>query len=283
MSLAKRSDSRIRATRPARYRWLGVVVFPYRLRHQLLCGADGLGRRLGGWWNWLGVALLVGALPVFLDHFTGFYANRWLTPILVLPILLAAVVRDSSLHAFVVLGGMLWAHCASMIALAMWAPDQWKSIFPPGAEYWEVTRHWVDTGESEEYQLSYWVPGHIQLAVAVVFYTYCSLGLITLWQGFHEVDLMNLYVSQMWLHSDYSLGVLCLAWHPWSVCRGIGFVFLTYELVSWSFQHMTGTQLSCFRSRLARWVLGIGFLLLDMGVKYVMLEPVRQVLERAMV
>ena len=115
----------------------------------------------------------------------------------------------------------------------------------------------------------------------MVFYTYCSLGLITLWHGFHEVDLMNLYVSQLWLHSDGSLGVILLGWHPWSICRGIGFVVLTYELVSWSFEHLCGKTISTRRSRINRWGLGFGFLALDMVVKYTMLESVRLVLHQS--
>lgn len=264
-----------------RSRWLGIVVIPSRMRQQLIRAISELNCNLDRPWKWLLIATIVGAVPVVMDHLSGYHISRWLTPILILPLLLGSVVRDSCLYAFMVLGGMLVAHCLTMIGLSTLAPEHWAEIFPPGYQYWEVTKQWVVTGKSQEYQLDYWVPGHIQLALAMVFYTYCSLGLITLWHGLHEVDLMNLYVTQMWLHSDGSFGVVAFAWHPWSVCRGVGFVLVTYELVSLSFQHLTRTRLSNRQARLKRWGLGIGFLLLDMLMKYMLLESVRQVLERA--
>ena len=261
--------------------WLGIEILSARMRRQLFHSVSKLSNWLDASWKWLLLALMIGALPVVLDHLTGYHLSRWLTPVMVLPLLLAAVQRDSLYYAFLVLGGMLFSHSLTMIALAVHAPEHWSGIFPPGVQYWEVTREWLLTGESKEYQLSYWVPGHLQLAFAMVFYTYCSLGLITLWHGFHEVDLMNLYVSQLWLHSDGSLGVILLGWHPWSICRGIGFVVLTYELVSWSFEHLCGKTISTRRSRINRWGLGFGFLALDMVVKYTMLESVRQVLHQS--
>jgi hypothetical protein len=122
------------------------------------------------------------------------------------------------------------------------------------------------------------LPAHVQLLGGVVLFAYTSLGLVPFWEGFYQVDLMNGYVSQLVLHSHNPWTALGLGWHPWSICRGIGFCVITFEMCSISLGRLTGAPLSTCSRRRARWLAGLGFLLLDTALKYILLEPVRMVL-----
>jgi hypothetical protein len=104
---------------------------------------------------------------------------------------------------------------------------------------------------------------------------YLSLGLVPLLQGLYELDLMNFYVGRLLAHARGPSPVLLLAWHPWSVCRGVGFLFVTFELASLSLARLTGVPLSTPQRRLTRWGLGVGFLILDAGIKWSCSERVR--------
>jgi hypothetical protein len=262
----------------ARYRWLWLFALPYALRKQILTVPCRLTRWLGPAWAWAGVGAILGAVPVGIDLLLGTYSSWLVSPVLVFPLLLGAAARDRTLRGIALLAGMGVAHSVATITLAALAPAYWAELLPEGAAYWERSRHWILTGESEEYQLSWWLPGHLQLLAAVVGFAYLSLGLTPLWQGLYELDLMNYYVSQLLVSSADPATALLLGWHPWSVCRGIGFLFLTFELTSFSLERMTATPLSTRRKRLGRWVVGLSFLAGDMLIKYLALEPVRQLL-----
>ena len=150
-------------------------------------------------------------------------------------------------------------------------------MFPPGTEYWAETRLWIETGQSKVYDVGAWVPFHLQLAAVMVVWGYLSLGLVPLLQGLHELDMMNVYVGRLLATAEPGPG-LVFAWHPWSLCRGVGFLFITYELASLSLARLTGERLSTSSRRWWRWGLGVGFLGLDVVIKFFCLEPVRQVL-----
>jgi hypothetical protein len=252
------------------------------MRRQLLAGLWRLGEPLGSVPMWAAVGMLLGVLPVVTDWLIGWYTSWLVTPFLVLPLLLAAVVRDSTARGVALLGGMILAHSVATIALAVVAPEYWAQLFPEGAAYWDKTRRWVVTGQSEEYQIGWWLPAQFQLFFAVVAYTYVSFGLIPLWQGLFEVDLMNCYVSRLLINANDPVAALAVGWHPWSLSRGVGFLILTVELTSFSLERLTGTPLSTRRKRLTRWLAAGVFLVGDLVIKYFSLEPVRQVLENSL-
>jgi hypothetical protein len=170
------------------------------------------------------------------------------------------------------------AHSVLVIGLAALDPVGLAVIFPDGEAYWEQSREWIVSGASREYQPGWWLPAHFQLLAAMAAFTYTSLGLISLWQGFHEVDLMNFYVGALLAHSRHPGVALTVGWHPWSVCRGLGYLVLTFEVASFSLQRLTGVPLSPTGRRWRRWLAGLALLLLDGLLKYTLLEPVRQVL-----
>ena len=259
-------------------RWLWCIAPHPRFRENLLRGARHLADRVGPLPVWILWGALLGVAPVLFDFLTHWYTHWLVTPILMLPFLLAAVAGDRAVAGMSLLVSMLVSHCAVSILLAAWAPEVWGEVFPAGADYWDKSHLWITTGQSEEYQLGWWLPAHLQLAGGMVLLTYLSMGLIPLWQGFHEIGLMNFYVGRLVAHSNDSALAIAVGWHPWSVCRGIGYLFLTYEITSLSFAHFTGTSLSTPGGRRLRWLLGITFLVADAVLKYHYLDSVRQVL-----
>ena len=100
--------------------------------------------------------------------------------------------------------------------------------------------------------------------------------------GFHEVDLMNADVSQLLLHSHDPWTALALGWHPWSLCRGVGYMFVIFEVSSLSLSWLLGVSLSTPAG--AGPLAGRpGFLLADGILKYHMLEFVRQTLQENLI
>ena len=61
---------------------------------------------------------------------------------------------------------------------------------------------------------------------------------------------------------------LAVGWHPWSLCRGLGYGLLTFEVVSYSYQRLTGSTVSTPRRRAWRWALGLALLVLDGMLKW---------------
>ncbi|MEL6182457.1 MAG: hypothetical protein AAFS10_26105 [Myxococcota bacterium] len=62
----------------------------------------------------------------------------------------------------------------------------------------------------------------------------------------------------------------------WSILRGLGYLFITFEVTSLSLQHFLGTELSPKRTRLMRWSAGLAFLLGDALAKLLLLDVIRQ-------
>src|SRR5262249_10273726 len=131
---------------------------------------------------------------------------------------------------------------------------------------------------SREYDPGWWLPAHVQLLAGMVLFCYTSLGLIPLWQGLYEVDLMNFYVGRLIAHSHAPGLALAVGWPPWSLGRGVGYLFLTYEVTAWSFTGLTGAPPSRPSGRRWRWGLGLAFLGLDVLLKAFFLEDVRRLL-----
>jgi hypothetical protein len=258
--------------------WLGPWGLPDAVGRRLLHSAQHLGERLQSWPWWLALGLVLGTVPLLLDFWLGFSSHRLVTGLLVTPLLLAAVARDWQGRGIVLLLVTFAAHNVLTILLAAFYPNGLAPVCPDGAAYWEESRTWILTGESQKYDLGWWLPAHFQWLGVMVVFTYTSLGLVPVWRGLYEVDLMNFYVGRLLAHSDAPAVILALGWHPWSLCRGVGYLFLTYEIASLSLARLTSVSLSSWRRRLGRWLIGLTFLMLDGLLKYLCLEPVRQVL-----
>jgi hypothetical protein len=258
--------------------WLGPLRLRERTARNLLAGARALADRLGPWPVWLLAGVVLGTAPVLFDYALGACTYRQATGLLLIPLLVAAAAREWPGRGLTLLAATFAAHSLLVIALAAHDPARLSVVCAGGEDYWQRSRAWITTGVSEEYDLAWWVPAHCQLLAAMALLTYVSLGLVPVWQGLYEVDLMNFYVGRLLADSDAPGPGLVLGWHPWSVCRGIGYLLLTYEVVSLSLSRLTGERLCTAAARRRRWALGLLFLLADGLVKFFCLEPVRQVL-----
>jgi hypothetical protein len=172
------------------------------------------------------------------------------------------------------------AHCAVVVALANAAPKSAAPLLPDAEDYWHKQITWIETGEDPEYELSAWVPAHVQLLGGTVLFSFTSFGAIAFYEGFYEVDLMNYYSARLITHSSNQPLALLTGWHVWSLLRGIGYLFITFEVISLALQFFSGRAVSTRRARALRWTLGLSFILADGIVKALCLEPVREQLFR---
>ncbi len=258
--------------------WIWPVRLPPRMASGAFQAAHALGEWLRPWYRSLAAGLLIGALPLLLDYATGAATCRILTALMLTPLLLGAVARDSPGQGLALVGSVFGMHSALVLVLAAHDPVWLGQILPGGVDYWERSRSWITTGVSREYELAWWVPSHLLIFAGVNLFGYLSLGWLVFWEGLYQVDLMNYYVAQLIVHSPNPGWALLVGWHPWSLCRGIGCFLVVFEVASLSFQRLTGVPLSPPGRRCRRWLAGFAFFLLDGVVKYALLEVVRQVL-----
>ncbi|MBC8289386.1 MAG: hypothetical protein H8E37_03625 [Planctomycetes bacterium] len=257
-------------------------IWPFRFSPKLRGQLNQLSLRLDGWFQYpvrvLVACLLIGLLPVGASVLLNMPVDRPLTATALTPLLVASARRDSVFLGLGILAVVFVAHCAAMISVTAFAPETLAAIFPDGAKYWDESRHWIVTGENPEYELKSWVPAHFVLAASGAFLTYTSLGFVLIWEGLFQVDLMNVYVGNLVTHSESVWLALALGWHPWSVCRGVGFLLIGYEVCSFSLERLLGLPLSTRRRRILRWSFGLGFLVLDGTLKFFLLDTVQQIL-----
>jgi hypothetical protein len=265
----------------------GTWIWPLRAPASLRATAWSMAttsERLTQGWRWVPAATLAGTVPFLLSYWHGHAWHGVVSGYLLTFLLLGTLREDRALKGVALLGLGFLAHCALAIVISAHDPAGAAACMGPDPElgvesYWADQQRWITTGEDPEYEPAAWVPAHFQLLAAMIGLSYLSLGLIPLWQGFAEVDLMNFYVAQLIGTSHSTLTALALGWHAWSLARGICYTVFVYELASWSFARLTGRDPAPRSSRISRWVIGLAFFALDCGLKYSMLEAVRVGLE----
>ncbi|MFN0055636.1 MAG: hypothetical protein ACKV0T_26100 [Planctomycetales bacterium] len=228
------------------------------------------------WPRLIVAATLIGALPIGLGALCG---SGWHQPLSALP--LAAVVwscarRGDWRQGMASLAVAFLVHSLVALGLASQAPAIAAEIFPDAEAYWQRQQVWIQTGRDPEYELRGWGPAHVQLACGTTLYSFTSLGVVTLAQGFYEVDLMNYYNARLWDQSRSGVRSLFWGWHVWSLLRGLGYVILTYEVVALAVGFFSGERIRGWSDRLRRAAVGAGCLIADAGTKWLMLDVVRR-------
>src|SRR5262249_38927000 len=155
---------------------------PASVGAQTLYRARLLGDWLGPWPWWAVAGALIGALPCLLEWATNWPCAKLISSCLLTPLLVAAVARDSLGRALAAIATAFAAHSAIVIALAACRPEVPARTMPAAVAYWQESHLWITTGMSREYDLSWWLPAHLQWLAAVSAFTYLSLGLVTFWQ-----------------------------------------------------------------------------------------------------
>lgn len=258
--------------------WLDFLRPPRSMRKQLLSVSLRVNDCIGALWRWPLIGVLFGVLPLFADYLLGWSLHQWITPLAVLPVLVAAAARDAWLRGVGFMAALLASHCTLAVALSAYDPERMALVLPGGQDYWIKSHRWICGFENPEYHPSSWLPAQIQLLASFLLYGLVSLGAAPLWQGFHELGLMNFYVGRLAAHSDDPALAVLLGWHPWSLCRGLGYLLLTFEVCSLALAWLTATELSTRSRRLARWGLGLSFLALDVVIKYYSMGAIRELL-----
>lgn len=167
------------------------------------------------------------------------------------------------------------AHSVLVIAFTRQMPDTTGPLLPNAEDYWKKQVVWIETGQDPEYELSAWVPAHFMILFGTTLYSFTSFGALAFYAGFQQVDMMNFYNARLMAHSISEPTALGLGWHLWSLLRGVGYLFVTFEVISLSLQCCAGRELSPGRTRCTRWSIGLMLLLADGVVKFCMLEAVR--------
>lgn len=234
-------------------------------------------------WRWMPAAITVGSLPFLISYLTGSPGHQVVSALLLMMLCLPCAREDNWLKGIGVMALAYTAHCAVVIALAYADPQHVAPLLPGAESYWQKQLQWIQTGTDPEYKLSAWVPAHLMLLGAAFLFSYTSLGSILFYEGFFEVDLMNFYNAQLMAQSSNHALSLALGWHVWSWLRGLGYLFITFEIISLSLRRMTGVTTEAAtggttggRWRLTRFCVGLAFLLADALVKVILLEPVRE-------
>jgi hypothetical protein len=219
------------------------------------------------WWGWPLVALVIGVVPVWLGVIFHFAFHQLLTAMLTGWLLVAAVRRDDQLRALGLVLLVFAAHSAVVI-LASAQDAGTARVLPQADAYWQKTWLWVSQGIDTEYHWQNWISTHGLLLLLVPIAAYTSFGLLPLWQGFEQLDLMNYYVGRLIAMSESPWKAVLFGWHPWSLLRGLAFLCLIFEASSLSVERLLGRPISTRKRRCWRWGVGLTLAVADMSVKY---------------
>lgn len=222
---------------------------------------------------WLLAALATGTLPLLLASALGGAWHALVSTAALTVLALAAARRDNAWQGLITVGLAFGAHCLLAIFMSAHDPTLASRCFPDADAYWQKNLTWIRTGQDPEYELMNWVPAHVQLLLGMVVLGYLSLGALPIYQGIHEVDLMNFYVGRLVINSQEGLTALALGWHPWSVARGIGYTCLVFLVLRASFFRLVGRPMHHPLSW--AWGVGLAFILLDGLIKLMTLDLVR--------
>jgi hypothetical protein len=236
----------------------------------------GRARWLDAEWKVVVAGCGMGALPLLASFGLGWPGHQLLTASLLFVFFLAYVRDDQQRKAILLIAVVFSAHSALAIYLAAAAPDRAAGLMPNAAAYWRHQLQWIQTGYDPEYDPANWVFNHLQLLLAILLFSFLSLGWVPFFEGLKEVDLMNYYVGQLTTTSQDQIAAIMVGWHLWSILRGIAYTVVIYEVASWSLQRICGRTLSPYPRRQWRWLLGLSFFALDCAVKYATLASVRE-------
>lgn len=227
-------------------------------------------------WRWVVSALAVGTQPFLVSYTLGVPGHQVASAFLLMLLCLPCARVNAWARGIGSIALAYAAHCLVVIALAHADPQGVSPLLPDADAYWQKQILWITTGYDPEYQLSAWVPAHLRLLVGTVVYTYTSFGVLIFYEGFYEVDLMNFYTAQLLHRSQSQPLALAVGWHLWSLLRGMGYLFITFEVLSLSLRHLIGSSHLELHGRRWRWAVGISLILADGLVKATLLAPVRE-------
>ncbi len=224
---------------------------------------------------WLVSALVIGGLPVALSIWTNVPGHQLISALLLSALCLGLARTDRWIAGISAITVAFVAH--SLVVILLVPNDRAKvdRLFPRAGEYWDKQQVWIKSGEDPEYELKNWVPAHVTLFAGTTLFSFSSFGVVTFHDGFVQVDMMNYYNAMMARESKSAFRSFSFGWHIWSMLRGIGYVFITFEMISLALQVCSRRVISEWKTRRWRWLFGIVFLVMDGLIKAFALEAVR--------
>jgi hypothetical protein len=229
--------------------------------------------------RWVLGAVAAGVLPILVCWLAGWPGQRFATGLFLFPFYLPLVLTDRQRAGFASVLIAFSCHSLLAIALAALDPTGASTVMPGGEAYWNKNIYWIRTGFDPEYEVLNWLPAHLQHLASMSFFSVTSFGLIPLFQGLYEIDVMNFYVGRLIPLSVNPLVALLVGWHTWAVLRGVAYTRIVFEVSSYSLEKLTGVVLSTPRRRRLRWTTGLVLLSLDGLLKFLFLGAVREVLQ----
>lgn len=234
-------------------------------------------------WRLFAIAAIVGVFPLLAAKIGGWTQHQIASALLMLPFFWSLVLQKRFVAGVMFFAAVYIFHGIVSIWLTVQNPSEMSQFFPGGEAYWQQTLTWIKTGVDPEYEPRNWLPEHCLLLVGVAIFSVATLGLVPFHQGFFETDLMNFYVGNLLAISENDTTALLAGWHAWSVMRGICYSIIVFEMVSWTVEKLTETELSSPSDRRKRLLLGLFFFLADVALKFFITENVRQVLSQNLV
>ena len=257
-------------------RWLPFVRLPRSVSRAANVAAR-LATPLVTGWRWAPAAILLGTLPLALSLLLGVRGHQALTGVTLALFALACAREGRRWRGLALITLVFATHCFAAIFASLHWPARAAAVLPDGEDYWQRQLIWIQTGQDPEYDPANWVEAHARTFVGAAGSSYLSFGAIPFVAGFHQVDLMNYYNGRLVHGSQNGLLALVAGWHVWSLCRGVGYVLLTFEMLAWSLERLTGSStLSAGRARVV--AAGVVFLLLDMLAKWTLMPGVCETL-----
>lgn len=250
-----------------------------RVRNQLATLVQTIAKRsatLARHWSWPLLAILIGALPLAISFVLQCLGHQWVSAVSLAVLCIGFVYDDRWIQCIAVIALAFVAHSVLAIGLSANDPVAAEAILPKAADYWDRQHKWITTGVNEEYEVASWLPGHIQMFFGITIFSFTSFGTVVFHDGFVQVDMMNYYNAQLANASQSDVRAVGFGWHIWSVMRGIGYLFVSCEMISLAVQVFSRERISTLARRLTRWGLGIGFLTADCVIKFFAVEAVRQ-------
>ncbi len=239
-------------------------------------------RRVAGWfaplvagWRWFPASILAGAAPVLVSYFLRVPGHQIATALVLFPLFLSGIRAARSMRALSIVAVAFVAHSAVVIVLSARDPAGIAPLLPGAEPFWRESRDWIETGVNVEYAPSRWLPKHALLLGAVVLLGYCSVGLTVLLRGLYEVDLMNYYVGRLVAESSEAATAVIYGWHIWSLLRGVGCALIMYEISAVSLARLTHDDPAAGRCRFGRPLAGVGLLVLDGVLKFLLMDTVQ--------
>ena len=265
-----------RADQPGRSRWIWPFPPVPARAARFVDLASGWATPLvsSGWW-WILGAVVAGIVPLIISYGLRVPGHQVAEAALLFPLFLASVRQALPGKALLILVTAFVAHSAGVILLSERDATRIAPLLPGAEWFWTESLAWIESGHDSEYEVARWLPKHMLLFCAVVVLAYCSLGLTVLVRGFYEVDLMNYYVGRLIAQSSHTHTALIYGWHVWSLVRGIGCSLVIYEIVSLSFSALVGADRGRERGRRLRLCAGVGLLVVDGVLKFLLLDTVQ--------